>query len=430
MSERLRNKMITSCRLPVACIGKTINCLLFTAYCLLLVNCSSKNETQTVDTYICPMHPTVVSDKQGVCPVCNMDLVRKARPGEEVQITEELARLIKSPNETIVTNIKTVKGEFASLPVRYEGVGVVTYDTRQVFTIPTRVGGRLEKVYFKYPFQQVKRGMKVAEIYSNELVTAQQELFYLLNQKNTDQTLLNDAKSKLELLGITDKQLADLISSGKVQYQFPVYSDFDGYVVAETQSAPAPQATTSMGMGSTVTQLTNTVNMVELIREGDYVGSGQTLFKVINRTTLWVELNLTIEQSEHIQKGDNIELLLDGVYVNAKVDFVQPFYEANPDFVTIRILLPNSNAKVGSLVRARWTKSAPEAMWIPRQAIVDLGDEEIVFVKMRNAFVARRVIIQSRSDNKVSVLGLSSQDEIAANAQFMVDSEGFIKNSK
>jgi len=403
------------------------HCLLITAYCLLLAACSSKNETETADTYICPMHPTVVSDKQGVCPVCNMDLVRKARPGEEVKITEDLARLIQSPNETVVANIKTIKGEYMAKPVAYEAVGVVTYDTRQVFTIPAKVGGRLEKVFLKSAFQPVKKGMKVAEIYSKELVTAQQELIYLLDQKESDASILEGAKSKLRLLGVNENQLVELIASHKVVYQFLVYSEHEGYIIAETQPAPVAPAPSAMGMSTIAVQPTTAI--AELIREGDYVNAGQTLFKVVNTRALRVELSVTIEQSKSLQRGDNVELLLNGTSHVAQVDLIDPFYESNPEFVTIRLNVSNTNFKVGSLVNARWNKTSTEALWIPRQAIVDLGTERIVFVKIRNAFVSKSVTVQGQANDKVAVLGLSSQEEIASNAQFLVDSEGFVRTA-
>ena len=81
----------------------------------MMTACSSDKQAENADTYICPMHPTVVSDRPSTCPVCGMDLVRKARAGEEVEITEDLARLIKSPNEVVIASIKTVKAEYKSL---------------------------------------------------------------------------------------------------------------------------------------------------------------------------------------------------------------------------------------------------------------------------------------------------------------------------
>ena len=121
---------------------------------LLVLACNTK-ETAQHDTYTCPMHPTVVSDKPGTCPVCGMDLVRKAREGEEVKITEDLVQRTKSPNEVVIASIKTVKAEHNALPIALTVQGIVTYDTRNSYTIPARVGGRLEKVYIKYAYQTV-----------------------------------------------------------------------------------------------------------------------------------------------------------------------------------------------------------------------------------------------------------------------------------
>lgn len=82
--------------------------------------------------------------------MCAMDLVRKGRRGEvEVKITEDLAKLIKSPNEVVLASIKTAKAEYKSMPALLTIQGVVTYDTRNIYTIPARVGGRLVKSIFK-----------------------------------------------------------------------------------------------------------------------------------------------------------------------------------------------------------------------------------------------------------------------------------------
>src|SRR5688500_15496931 len=146
-----------------------------------LTSCGHNGDhAENADTYTCPMHPTVVSDRPGSCPVCGMDLVRKARAGEAVEITEDLSKLIKSPNEIVVASIKTIKGEYKSVPVTVQAQGVVTYDTRKIFTIPARVGGRIEKIYLKHAFQQVAKGQKIAEVYSPELIKAQRELLFLL----------------------------------------------------------------------------------------------------------------------------------------------------------------------------------------------------------------------------------------------------------
>src|SRR5687768_4043144 len=163
--------------------------------CLLLVAlfaCSKHDEHgEHTDVYTCPMHPTVISDKPGSCPVCGMDLVRKGRSGEEIKISEEMARLMKSPNEVVVGSIKTIKPEFKSMAASLNAVGVVTYDTRNIYTVPARIGGRIEKMYLKYAFQKVDKGQKIAEVYSPELITAQRQLLYLLDNDHENVQLID-----------------------------------------------------------------------------------------------------------------------------------------------------------------------------------------------------------------------------------------------
>ena len=132
-----------------------------------------------------------------------MDLVRKARPGEELEITKDLANVIKAPNQSVVSSIKTTKPVYKSVPLSVEAVGIVTYDTRNIYTISARVSGRLEKIYLKYEFQPLRKGQKIAEIYSPELITAQRELLYLIENDPGNDDLIESAKSRLMLLGFS-----------------------------------------------------------------------------------------------------------------------------------------------------------------------------------------------------------------------------------
>ena len=420
---------------------------------LLLVSaCNNGGEhAEHADTYTCPMHPSVVSDRPSTCPVCGMDLVRKARPGEEVQITEDLARLLKSPNETVVASIKTIKGEYKKMGVSVEAQGVVTYDTRNIYTIPARIGGRLERVYLKYAFQQVKKGQKVAEIYSPELLTAQRELLFLLENDPDNQTLLAGAKEKLSLLGATASQIEELSKRKDVQNTFAIYSPYNGYIIVEGSNAPtapvvsAPTSSSgggmSDGMGGNSSPASSMGNNTmasagtegTIIREGSYVASGQTLFKVVNTSALRVELNIPSSQAASIKKGTIVDLDFgDGRKEAATVDFVQPFFNEGEEFVTVRVYTKKAdNLHIGHLVRAMITGDSSEALWIPKQAILDLGLEKVVFVREKEVFKPKKVTVGLQSDNAVEVKqGLSSTDEIASNAQYLVDSESFIKTLK
>lgn len=421
------------------------NVILTALFFLLLVSfgCTKRDQhAEHADTYTCPMHPTVVSDKPGSCPVCGMDLVRKARAGEDVKITEDLARLIKSPNETILSPVKTIKGEFKSMAVALEAQGIVTYDTRNIYTIPARTSGRLEKVFLKYAFQPVTKGQKVAEIYSPELVTAQRELLYLLENDPGNELMIGSAKNKLYLLGATQKQVADVVRHMDVTPTFSVYSPYDGYVIREDQPAPAfatTSSSSSMGAGmggssniapSPPASAPMNAQSSELLREGNYVTTGQTLFKIVNAAALFVELDLPVSQSGRVKLNDNVELHLDDQrMVKVKVDFIQPFFTRNEEFVKIRLYIQNSEKlQIGQLVHATVRMKPVEALWVPRDAVLDLGTDDIVFVKERGTFRAKNVSAGIHTGGWVEIInGLSSSDMIAYNAQYMVDSESFIK---
>jgi membrane fusion protein, copper/silver efflux system len=455
MRKRLRNKLAVTSWHPesnLEAVQKTCRQvllrygLLLTAYCLLVpmtISCRKENTQSQVDTYICPMHPTVVSDHPSTCPVCGMDLVRRAKPGEEVKITEDLAKLLKSPNEVVIADIKTVKSEFKSMNVTVDATGLVTYDTRYINTISTRIAGRLEKVYLKYAFQPVQKGQKIAEIYSQELVTAQRELLFLIEEDPTNSSLIDAAKNKLYLLGSTSEQVDAVIQSKEATYTFSIYSPHTGYIISNTAKtpelsmAPTPTSTSNDGMGgamgstSTPTQTSSVDNnSTELIRAGNYVNAGETLFKVVNASALRVELNLPASQSGAINLKDRLRLDFgNDQSAEGKVDFVQPFFNEGEEFNKVRVYVSGHELRIGQLVKASIDIKTSETLWLPKQAVLDLGLDRIVFVKDKGSFKPKNVVTGFRTDGWIEIKqGLLSADEVAENAQYLVDSESFIKS--
>jgi len=414
---------------------------------LTLASCGQGGDhAEHADTYTCPMHPTVVSDQPGTCPVCGMDLVPKTRAGEEVEITEDLAKLLKSPNETIVATIKTIKGEFKSVPVSVQGEGLVTYDPRKIYTIPSRVGGRLEKIYLKYAFQQVSKGQKVAEIYSPELIASQRELLFLLENDAENKELVNSAKNKLELSGLSVAQIHTLIQKKETSNTFSIHSPHDGYLISD-QDVPTTSVSMTSGAGTTSGGMSDGMNAPSssspsapsptpisstgsLIREGNYVTAGQTLFRVVNPSALRIEINLPGSQSGAIKEGDKLELDFGtGEKESGTVDFVQPFFTEGQDFLKVRVYTKKvQSLHIGHLVKAKISLQPTESLWVPKEAVLDLGNDRIVFVKDLGVLKPKVVTTGIRTDKLIEIKsGLASSEEIAANAQFLVDSESFIK---
>ena len=413
------------------------------AVLLTLSGCKDKEHAHA-DTYTCPMHPTVISDKPGTCPVCGMDLVRKARPGEEVVVDKDLSKLLKSPNEIVIADVKTIKGRYELMPLTLEAQGMVTYDPRNIFTVSSRIGGRIEKAILKYPYQEVAPGQKVIEIYSPELLTAQRELIFLLENDNENKPLIDAARNRLTVLGVSESQIDKIVKSREVQNTLSVFSPYGGYVVEPGQQAPSAPTTIVAASGSAMGEgMENSANSQNnstagarqsndgLIREGSYVTSGQALYKVIGTQSIRVEFNVRSADVGRIEIGTKVMLDFgDTHHHNATVDFIQPYFNQNEEYLTLRAYTNETeDLHIGHLVKALITSESQESLWIPKTAVVDLGLEKVVFLKVKEMLKPVKVTTGFSSGDFVQIKqGLSSTDEIAENAQYLVDSESFIKS--
>lgn len=406
---------------------------------VLLMACGGRKGTAEADQYTCPMHPTVISATQGACPVCGMDLVRKAREGEEVVITEALAKRLKSPDESVIAKAAASRPVFGRKPLVVEVQGVVAIDSRFVRTIPARVAGRVERVHLRYPYQPVRAGEPVAELYSPEMLAAQRELLYLAT---TDSALLRPARQKLMWLGATTSQIDAWLKSGEADPRFTVFSPVDGYVILPGSVQSTVSVSAAGGRGGMGEDMNATPTVAEtgspqppkteLIRAGDYVSRGQALFTVASREAMRLELRVPAAQAGVIRTGDRLTVEVNGGKKHeATVDFVQPFYEGNEVFQTIRVYVRDASLRVGQLVSVRLLAESSETLWVPRRAVADLGTGQIVFVHERGVFKPRAVQTGRKTDEWYEITsGLASSDEVADEAAFLIDSESFIKTDR
>lgn len=418
-----------------------IYCLLSFVFLLTLSGCSNKNDHAHAQEYICPMHPTVLQDKPDQCPVCGMDLVLKGKVGDEVKITSELNYLLKPTNVSVVGLIKVITPISKSVSINTEMNGVITYDTKRITAVPIRVGGRIEKLMIKYNFQPIRKGQKILEIYSPELLTAQRDLLYLLRSDTENVELIESAKVKLRLLGVTDQQIAQIILSKKEMYSLPVYSSVNGYVMEEStlrsSSLPTPLASTaSSDINGESTMKASSANgsiQSEIqTREGMYVTSGQLIFNVVNTEQVWAEFNVHQDDAKKIKLKSPISLWFDSSQkeIQYNISFIQPFYQEGEYFVKARVYLPNPQHtfQIGQLVNGRIKTESGKSLWIPIRASMDLGTQKIVFTKRNGTYRPQSIISGQTSGNWIEVIsGITEQDSIAYDAQFLIDSEGFIK---
>ncbi len=372
---------------------------------VLLMACAGR-EVAHEHTYTCPMHPTVLSDRPGACPVCGMDLVRTYRGDTDAEITSDLIPLLASPAKSVVSNVKTIRGAYKSAPSTVDVAGVVTYDTRRIYTIPARVGGRIEKTFIRHEFQSISRGQKIAEIYSPEMTAAQRELIQLLVNDGSNETLINAAKQKLQLLGMSERQIRDVSSTLQSANTVAVYSAYSGYVVRPSVD-PSP-----------------------LFRTGDYIERGEALFTVVADEALRIDLSLPGSYGALVTEGTSVNLRLTAENpANATVEFVQPFITEGERFLQVRVRTNEmKKLRIGELVNATIELGSMEGLWVPRTAVLSLGLQDVVFLHERSVFKPKRVTTGASANGEIRIEGgLTSTDEIAANAQLLVDSDSFIK---
>jgi Cu(I)/Ag(I) efflux system membrane fusion protein len=420
MNMKNRNSII----LKLFFFGFAIASLSFTGCKSNSDNKKNSANADTVEIYTCPMHPQIIRHEPGNCPLCGMPLVKKENASREISEVD-LSTLLQSTNNTVVSSIPVTTMQFANQQVQLEALGSVEYDTRFMRTISSRVSGRIENLYIKYRYQPVRAGDRIMDIYSPELLTGQQNLLFLVKNDPTNTSLINAAKQRLLLLGMNNNQLQKIISSGKALLSVTIYSDYSGHVHEAGNIASASQQTIPMNV-------TNELS----IKEGMYIEKGQPVFQVNNMDKVWVNLNFFPGENSLIKVGLPLTIIPETApdkKIISKIGFIEPFYKDGSKTVSARVYLNNSKLMipVGSQVKATLNINTTLNNWLPKESVLSLGLNKIVFLKKGGVFKAQPVSTGISANNLIQITdGLGTQDSVAVDAQFLIDSEGFIKVKK
>jgi Cu(I)/Ag(I) efflux system membrane fusion protein len=402
-----------------------ILCLLLLC-AIFLSNCKQHSEkvhehtTEANQLYTCPMHPQIIKDKPGNCPICGMKLVKKETDAKTINEVE-LSTLLKPANQFVVSSIPvtTIKADIAQNEM--EALGVTDYDTRMIGSIAAKISGRIQKLYVKYTFQEIMKGQKIMDIYSPELLTAEQNLLFLLKNDAANTSLINSAKQKLLLLGVSSAQLQQIIKTGKSSFTIAVYSNYNGHLHGMENKTEASERSDN--------NITRELN----IKEGMYVQKGQTVFTVYNPHRLAALLDIYPGQQSFIKVGTIVRIIPESApdkYFSARINFIEPFLRANSKTLKAKVYFDNRSLDipVGSQVRAIIFGKNKVANWLPKEAVISLGQNKIVFLKSEGGFKTHNVQTGLVYNNKIEIIGgLSPTDSVAANAQYLMDGESIIK---
>jgi len=372
--------------------------------------------------YTCSMHPQILEHHPGNCPICSMKLIKKNATTVALN-SIDLETLLKPTNQFVVSSLPITTPQQENIAVPVKAYGVIESDTRAAGTISTNVSGRIEKLYLRYRFQKIEAGQKVAEIYSPELLTAQENLLFILKNEADNISFINAAKQKLLLLGMSGTELNKIIKTRKPLYSVSVYSTYSGHV-----------HDAGMSNGTDEDRMENNSNVTQplSLKEGMYITKGQTLFMIMNHHKVWAALQIFPNQEASVKKGEAVKIIPEtdtAAVINGTIDFIEPLFRNSSKTLTARVYFHNMDMlTIGSQVTANIYTPAKQGLWLPQSSVLTLGQNEVTFLKSGKDFTARKVTAGIRVNDKVQILsGLNSTDTVVANAQYLMDSESFVR---
>ncbi len=443
MKEQFRNKLVV---------------VLWSVLLLAACTTGEKHALHQAARYTCPMHPQIVAEEPGTCPICKMDLVPVDQgPGHE-GADDSLARLVKPTNSVVISGIRTVKPSRGSRFGELTFKGVINYDPDRVNSVSARVPGRIERLYVSYNFERVRKGQKLMEIYSPDLAAAQSELLFL--HTNGDTRLADAARRRLLLLGMTDSQIGRILRTGQVDYRVTLYSPYSGYLSEEagnpegppTGSAPAggtvisgSSGSGSMGGGSMDGMSAGPVARTAApeppvstgtplaIREGQYISAGQKLFTLVDPGAVRAEFFVNPEELDQFHRGTPVHISaadIPGLAADTRVSLIQPYYGQGTSFSMVRAVISNAAGKwkIGQLISIRKDTGKQDGTWLPRTAVLRTGSRYVAFVRKPFGFVPVHVRVNRVLGDWADIgTSLPAETAVAENAWFLVDSESFVK---
>lgn len=383
-----------------------------------------QSESQTrAKIYVCSMHPEVIQDKPGDCPICGMSLIEKAEQNER-SVDMSLKDVVLPVNESVLASVQTTSPVCCELPLIVEASGIINYDAGKVRMISAKFRGLIEKSYIKYKFQPIHKGQKIYDIYCPEIYLEHIDYLNLIKTFPDKPDLIHDAHEWLLNIGLTNEQIESLIKDKVPNYHLSVYSEADGYVVGSDFNPESDFTFEGKGNSSGG-------NFGIGLTEGVLVEAGTPLFKVVNVESVRADLKIRTEDAGLLKTGQNV-ILTDAVSpnrkLNAKISQIEPLNGGL--FQVVRIYISDKKRQLypGMKIQAYIEAGKHNSTWVSKSAVAHLGQHNAVFIRQDSVFVAKIVRIGLRSGNKIEICSDIDQNSVlAANASLLTDSDGFIK---
>jgi membrane fusion protein, copper/silver efflux system len=352
--------------------------------------------------YTCSMHPQIREDYPGKCPICQMDLIAvpksSMRASNEIQLSAEQIRLGN-------IQVDTIRG--GSIGDKMVLSGTLNFNGQKLSSLNSRVEGRIEKLYVKKTGDYIHKGDPVYDLYSEPLNNAKQEYVTALQEQSTiGNTLINygaiveSAKGKLVLWGMSAEQIARLSQNKQLSASTTFFSPDEGNVT--------------------------TLN----VQEGSYVMEGSPVIQIADLSTLWAEAQVYTTQLSSLDESSHVTVqipYLGNQIIPATITFVNP--EINPDtrinLIRATIRNPNNQLHPGMPVYIIASNRQHHSITLPTDAVLTDSKGSTVWVQTKPGFYSVRMIQTGIADeNTIEIKsGLQTGDIVVTSGAYLLNSE-------
>jgi membrane fusion protein, copper/silver efflux system len=356
--------------------------------------------------YHCPMHPTVVSDKKGSCPICGMDLVPIEKDKDEhaghPSGVPGLAAVSITPDIRQRMGLTTGVIEKRHLARDVRTSARIVADETRLYHVTTKIDGWIEKLFTATIGQFVKQGEPLFSIYSPELVAAQQEL--LTATQSGVPEMAAAARERLTLWDVSAEQIDRLLATRKIEKTLTLYAPASGSIMERRLSA------------------------------GHRAMAGEVLMTLADLSSVWADADIYQSDLAHVQLGMAVELTLpywpEKRFVG-KVTFLSAALDPASRTLKARIEVPNPDLllKPEMFGVARLKYDLGEGNAIPEAAVMRTGEHTYAFKEGgAGRLIPVEIEIGPRADGYFQLLGgLNEGDKVVTSANFLVDSESALK---
>ncbi len=416
-------------------------------------NEAANQQASAKQLYSCGMHPQIIQEGPGNCPICGMKLTpvkgtsvsaeakptgeRKIKywkssmdptyvsdkPGKDqmgmdlVPVYEDQVQqgaISIDPSTVQNMGVRTAMVEEKELSRTIRTVGTIDYNEELLYSVNTKISGWIEKLYVENTGDPVIKGQPLLEIYAPELVSTQQEYLTALKNfqqlkdspypetRNGAEELLLSTKQRLLYWDISEEQIDNLEKSGEVKKTMTLYSPATGIVTEKNVTAGA-----SVDMGS-------------------------ELYKIADLSTVWIQAQIYEYELPYIKMGQTARIELSyfpGEMFEGKISYIYPYINEMTRDIKVRIELPNPDLAFKPQMYANVTIASDlpgKRLVIPEEAVIHTGKRDIVFVDAGGGKYSPREVITgvSGEGNVVEIKqGLMPDEMVVVSAQFMLDSE-------